>query len=226
MIKGMKIALLGTGKTGGKVLELLDGKDVTGFDESNPPTLEALRAHDVAISFLPGPALLGYLDLLVESGLPLASGSTGFQWPADIDARLKEKGTAWITASNFSLGMNLVYGMLKVLSKAPQLFDDFEFKLHEIHHIHKKDQPSGTSLAWQEWVGQPVDITSARDGDNPGDHKLTLVTPYEDIGVQHQAKDRRIFAQGAIWTARKLAAGEVGPGLHNLQDIMKKELAL
>lgn len=222
----MKVALLGTGKTGSKVLKLLDGKNVTSFDNSNPPALEALRAHDVAISFLPGPALLEYIDLLLESGLPLASGSTGFKWPSDIDARLKERGTAWITASNFSLGMNLVHGMLKVLSKAPQLYDDFEFKLHEIHHIHKRDQPSGTSLSWQEWVSQPVDITSARDGDNPGDHKITLVTPYEDISVQHQAKDRLVFAQGALWTARKLAAGDVKPGLHNLQTIMKQELGL
>jgi 4-hydroxy-tetrahydrodipicolinate reductase len=222
----MKIALLGTGKTGGKVLEVMEGKDVTGFDESNPPTLEALRGYDAAISFLPGPALLKYIDVLLQSGLPLASGSTGFEWPSDIDARLKEKGTAWITASNFSLGMNLVYGMLRVLSKAPQLYDDYAFKLHEIHHIHKRDQPSGTSLSWQQWVGQPVDITSAREGDNPGDHKLTLVTPYEDITVQHQAKDRRIFAQGAVWTARKLVAGDVKPGLHNLQDVMKQELGL
>lgn len=222
----MKVALLGTGKTGSKVLELLDGQDVTGFDAAHPPTLKSLQEHDVAISFLPGPALLEYLNLLIESGLPLASGSTGFSWPDDMDAQLKAKGMAWVTASNFSLGMNLVHGMLKVLSKAPQLFDEFEFKLHEIHHVHKKDQPSGTSLSWQKWIGQPVEITSARDGDNPGDHKLTLVTPYEDISVQHQAKDRRIFAQGALWVARKLAQGEIKPGLHDLQDIMQRELSL
>ncbi len=205
-------------------MELLEDKDVTGFDESNPPTLEALQEHDVAISFLPGPALLQHLDLLIESGLPLATGSTGFEWPADTDARLKQKGVAWITASNFSLGMNLIYGMIQVLGKAPLIYDNFDFKLHEIHHIHKKDQPSGTSLSWQRWLGQNVDITSARDGDNPGDHKLTLVTDYEDISIQHQAKDRRVFAGGAIWTAKKLHAGRIEPGLHNLQDIMKKEL--
>src|SRR5689334_7664275 len=141
----MKIALLGTGRTGSKVLELTDGADVTGFNEHNPPTVEALQGHDVAISFLPGPAFLEHIDVLLESGIPLATGSTGFEWPKDIDAKLKEQGTAWITASNFSLGMNLVYGMIRVLAKAPQLFDDFEFKLHEVHHIHKKDQPSGTS---------------------------------------------------------------------------------
>src|SRR5438270_2304170 len=104
----MKIALLGTGRTGGKVIESLDDQDVIGFDESNPPTLEALKQNDVAIVFLPGPVFVKYIDLLIESGLPVANGSTGFEWPEDVDARLKAKQTAWITASNFSLGMNLV----------------------------------------------------------------------------------------------------------------------
>lgn len=222
----MKIALLGTGKTGGKVLEILGPAVVTGFDESNKPTLEKLKECDAAISFLPGPALMEYLEMLIESKIPLASGSTGFIWPDDIDSRLKENGVAWVSASNFSLGMNLIYGMVKVLAKTPELFDQYEFKLHEIHHINKKDKPSGTALSWEKWLGQKVDITSERVGDNPGEHKLTLVTPYEDIILEHKSKDRKIFAQGAIWTAKKLASGSINPGLHSLQDIMQKELRL
>jgi 4-hydroxy-tetrahydrodipicolinate reductase len=225
----MKIALLGTGKTGTKVIEAAAGmKDisVTGFNASNLPTLESLKKHDVAIAFLPGPVMEGYIALLMNSGLPLANGSTGFSWPKDIDERLKAKNLAWITASNFSLGMNLVYGMIKVLSKAPQLFDDYKFNLHEVHHIHKLDKTSGTALAWQDWLGQAAHITSAREGDNPGFHKLTLVTPYEDISIEHQAKDRKIFAEGALWTARKLLSSTVTPGLHSLQAIMEKELDL
>jgi 4-hydroxy-tetrahydrodipicolinate reductase len=222
----MKVALLGTGRTGGKVIDILGEDNVVGFNESNPPSLEKLRACDVAISFLPGPGLMEHLDMLIESGLPVATGSTGFVWPDDVHKRLKQNGTAWVTASNFSLGMNLVYCMIKVLSKTPELFDEYAFKLHEIHHIHKKDQPSGTALSWEKWLGQKVDITSERIGDNPGEHKLALVTPYEDITLEHKAKDRRIFAQGAIWTARKLAEGGIEPGLHSLQSIMEKELGI
>ncbi len=222
----MKIALLGTGKTGGKVIEVLGSENVTSFDSGNPPTLETLADRDAVISFLPGPAFVQYIDLLVESGLPVATGSTGFDWPTDIDPRLKEKAVAWVTTSNFSLGMNLVHGMIKVLAKAPQIFDDYSFKLHEIHGVHKKDKPSGTALTWQKWVGQPVEITSAREGDHTGEHKLTLVTRHEDISVHHQSKDRRIYAEGAIWAAKKLASGEIAPGLHDFQDILAKELSL
>ncbi len=222
----MKIALLGTGKTGGRVVDILGTDNVEAFNESNLPSLEKLKKCDAAISFLPGPALMEYIELLIESKIPLASGSTGFVWPADMDERLKQNNIAWVTASNFSLGMNLIYGMIKVLAKTPELFDEYEFKLHEIHHINKKDKPSGTALSWEKWLGQDVDITSERIGDNPGEHKLTLVTPYEDIILEHKSKDRRIFAQGAIWTAKKLASGNIKPGLHNLQDIMKKELGI
>lgn len=222
----MKVALLGTGKTGGKVVEILGETNVVQFNHANPLTIDKLQVCDVAISFLPGPALVENLDILIASGLPLASGSTGFDWPEDIDERLSKTGVAWITASNFSLGMNLIYGMIKILGKAPKLFDEYQFKLHEIHHIHKKDHPSGTALSWQEWLGQQADITSAREGDNPGEHKLTLITPYEDISLEHKSKDRKIFAEGAVWAAKKLTSGELPAGLHNFQDIMEKELSL
>ncbi len=220
----MNIALLGTGKTGGKVLEVLDGQNVTGFDELNPPTLKKLREHDVVISFLPGSAFLEYLDLLLEAGLPLANGGTGFDWPADIDDQLKTRDLAWVTAGNFSLGMNLIHGMIKVLGKAPQLFDNYQFNLHEVHHIHKKDAPSGTALAWQQWLGQEAHITSSREGETIGTHKLTLSTANEDISLEHIAKDRKIYAEGAIWTAKKLLSGDIPPGLHELSAIMEREL--
>lgn len=222
----MKIALLGTGRTGSKVLEIAGKDQVIGFDESNIPTLDKLKNCDVAISFLPGPAFGKYMDLLTESGLPVAVGSTGFVWPEDTDQKLKAAKLTWIKSSNFALGMNLIRAMIKSLSKASKLFDEYEFSIEEIHHIHKKDSPSGTALTWQDWLGSEIEISSKREGDNPGFHKLTLKTPYEDISIDHQSKDRRIFAQGALWTARRLHSGGIPPGLHSLEDIMNKELGL
>ncbi len=219
----MKIALLGHGKTGGKVIELAGEDNVTTFDSANPPTLETLAGHDAVVSFLPGPAFAGYIDLLVDSGIPVATGSTGFDWPADINARLQGKGVAWVTAGNFSLGMNLVHSMIKVLSKAPQLFDTYQYKLHEVHHIHKKDHPSGTALMWEKWLGYPVEFSYDRIGETIGDHTLKLELPSEDVTLMHHAKDRRIYAEGALWIAKKLANGEIIPGLHELSDIMSQE---
>jgi 4-hydroxy-tetrahydrodipicolinate reductase len=222
----LKIALLGTGRTGSKVIEIAGEDQVIGFDESNLPTIDKLKTCDVVISFLPGPAFVPYIELLIESGLPAAVGSTGFEWPKDIDTKLKDAKLAWIKSSNFALGMYLVRQMIISLSKAPELFDEYEFSIDEIHHIHKKDSPSGTSLAWKEWLGADAEISAKREGDNPGFHKLSLKTPYEDIVISHQSKDRKIFAQGALWAAKRLLAGNVSPGLHDLQEITDKKLGL
>ena len=221
----MKIALLGTGRAGGKVFDVVKKPDVViGFDGKNPPTPEKLQECDVAISFLPGPAFVSYIDLLVEAKIPAAIGSTGFEWPSDMDARLKQAGVAWIKASNFALGMNLIKATIETLAKAPQLFNEYSFKIDEIHHIHKKDSPSGTALSWQEWLGYKAKISAKREGDNPGFHRLKLTTPFEDITLSHQSKDRRIFAEGALWAAKKLHAKSLEPGLYEFQDIVAKEL--
>ena len=76
----MKIALLGKGKTGGKVLELIleAGIPYTLFDSINYPTKEKLEGHDVIISFLPGEAFNTYIPLIVETKIPVVCGSTGF----------------------------------------------------------------------------------------------------------------------------------------------------
>ena len=220
----MKVAILGKGKTGNKVIQQLVASEVTVFDTTKSPTLESLKGHDVVISFLPGEAFKSYIDLLIDSKVPVVTGSTGFEWPKDIDERLKKNNTPWIKAHNFSLGMNLVKQMIQVLSKADKLFNKPKFKIHEVHHIMKVDAPSGTALSWQDWLETSCEITSARTGDVVGEHKLTLKTETEEIIIEHKATDRGIFATGAIWAANKIVNGEVTPGLNEFSEIALKEL--
>lgn len=223
----MNIALLGTGRTGGKVLDLVNAEDkVTGFDEANPPTKQSLAGYDVAISFLPGDAFTGIIDTLIELRLPVVVASTGFDWPKEIDQRLKSSGITWVYSSNFALGMNLVKAMIETLSKASELFDEYTYQINEVHHIHKKDSPSGTAKSWKNWLNQNAEINSKREGDNPGYHEMKLITPYEDISLSHQSKDRKIFVEGALWAAKKLLSGYLKPGLYEFQEIVKKDLNL
>ena len=220
----MKVALIGTGKTGSKVAEILGDENVVLFNRSNPATTEKLKSCDVIISFLPGPAFLDNLDVFVESKLPLVTGSTGFEWPKDIDDKLKKENLTWIYASNFSLGMNLIRQMIESLAKANSLFDDYSFSMHEVHHVHKQDAPSGTALSWAQWLDDEVNITHAREGDVIGEHQIELKTPFEVIKLSHSATDRKIFASGAIWAAKKLTRDNVPAGLHSFSDITRKEL--
>lgn len=223
----MKIALLGKGKTGGKVLELMKEAHLphTIFDSTNVPTKELLKGHDVIISFLPGDAFKSYLSLLLESKLPVICGSTGMSWPPEFDSKLKVLNIKWIYATNFSLGMNLVQQMILIMGRASKIFGNYKFSLNEIHHTKKLDAPSGTALSWKSWANHEMIITSERKGDVIGIHELTLSTPYEEITLKHSALDRKIFAEGALYAANKILNDKtLAPGLHLFQDIVQREL--
>lgn len=222
------IGVLGKGKTGGQLIELLKerGTDfsVKVFDRNTPPTEQNLANVDGVISFFPGEAFLEAIPALLATKVPVVTGSTGFEWPngrEDFDQLLRKNNLCWIHGHNFSLGMNLVRQMIEVLSKSSKLFSDYEFSIHEVHHTKKLDAPSGTAIAWSEWLKLPANITSERTGDVVGDHQLTLRTPFEQIDLRHQAKDRKIFAAGALWAMEGLLTEKVKVqnGLHVFQDV-------
>ena len=220
----MKIALLGKGLTGGKVLELLVQNNIphTVFDSKNTPTLNSLKGHDLVISFLAGDIFKDYIPLLIASTLPVVTGSTGVKWPLDFDKKLKELTLTWIYATNFSLGMNIIHQMILIIKEADTILKDITFTMNEIHHTKKLDAPSGTALSWKKWLDHDVLITSERVGDVAGIHELILTTPHEKISLKHESLDRKIFAEGALFAADKIKT--LSPGLHLFQDVVQKEL--
>ncbi|NGP88177.1 dihydrodipicolinate reductase C-terminal domain-containing protein [Fodinibius halophilus] len=216
----MKFAVIGTGKTGGKVLDVLAKDQIVGpFDSTNKPTAEKLKQADAAILFVPGPAVEDLMEPLLESGIPAAWGTTGYEWPSDLDDKLKQENVKWLRASNFSLGMNIVRRCLNVIGRSSSVLTAPSFHIHEVHHVHKQDAPSGTAISWEEWLGKEADITSAREGDIKGIHQLEVSTDTESIKLEHKAHDRKIFAEGAVWAAEQLVKGEVEPGFHRLSTI-------
>lgn len=222
----MKIALVGSGKTGGKVLELMSQKNMayTVFNSTNPPTLEKIKGHDVIISFLTGEVFKeSYRDLFLKSKIPVVTGSTGIAYTESDDHACKDHGVPWIYATNFSLAMNLVSEMIGVFKKAPLILSSYEIKIHEVHHTKKLDAPSGTALSFKKWSGHTASpITSERTGDVIGIHEITLSTPTEKISIRHEALDRKIFAEGALFAATLIH--ELKPGLHLFQDVIAAKL--
>lgn len=219
----MKVALLGAGKTGSKVAKLHSQTVI--FNSKNKPTVASLSDCDVVISFLAGDVFLEYIPLLIEAKIPVVTGSTGFDWPAHIETTLKENNLTWIKAHNFSLGMNLVKNMIETLGKAQQLYPEINFSIHDIHHTKKLDSPSGTALSWQDWLGTNAHITAERTGDVVGYHHIEMNAPVEKIKITHEAKDRGIFASGALWAADKLLNdSNLEPGLIHFSSLVKKHL--
>lgn len=215
-------SVIGTGKTGGTVLDLLGGK-ARAFDENNRPTAEKLSESDIAIIFVPGIAASQVLEVVLEAGIPAVWGTTGYEWPSDLPDRVKAKGVRWVTGSNFSMGMNLVRKAIQIIGKGSEMLKNPTFHIHEVHHIQKQDEPSGTALSWREWLGKEAVISSDRQGDVKGIHNLQLQTAGESIYLKHEAHSREIFAEGAVWTANYLLENRyIEPGFYPFSEIFDK----
>ncbi len=215
----MNISVIGSGKTGGKVVELLGSEVHHVFDEENPVNTEALKESDAVIIFVPGNAVPEILEQVIESRVPAVWGSTGFEWTQELHERVKARKCSWLTASNFSIGMNLVRKMIEVLSQSSGILPDPEFSIHEVHHVHKLDAPSGTALSWKDWLGEDVDITHEREGDVKGNHQLEVETGFEKITLRHEALDRAVFASGAIWATKQFIKQKDWFGIHTFSEL-------
>lgn len=212
----MHVAIIGVGKTGREVLHLLSASEIhSRFDSKTQLTAEALKGADIAIVFVPGNTVLAISEVLLAAQIPVIWGSTGFQWPQDIDNRLREAKLTWVHGTNFSLGMVVMRRVIHHLRDLVKVLPEPSCHIVETHHKDKIDRPSGTALSWKSWFGQALEITSLREGDVVGQHRLEVETNNEVMSFEHRAKSRRIFAEGAIWAARLVATGSFcHPGLH------------
>jgi 4-hydroxy-tetrahydrodipicolinate reductase len=149
-------------------------------------------------------------------------GTTG--WYDHFDevkqAVLARRG-ALLTATNFSLGVNIfeqiVAQAARLLSRAP----GFEAAIVETHHSAKKDAPSGTANTLEKaaaagW-GRDIPITSVRTGSVPGTHEFIFDAPFETIHLEHIARDRRVFAEGALVAAGWLVGKQ---GVFTMKDVL------
>ena len=214
----MKVAVIGRGKTGSAVIECL-GKDAIHdvYHSQNPVTIDGLKGADVAIVFVPGAHFKSAFRVLETADIPVVSGVSGFTWPEGWQARLTKP---WIRSLNFSLAMYFIRHCLGTLGKITRVLPEAQFALSETHHVKKLDAPSGTALYWRDWLGHDGEIVAKREGDVKGFHELMVELPFETITLNHKAKDRQLFAQGAIWAARYLCEHNLPPKAYDFYQIL------
>ena len=220
----MKIALLGNGRTGKFVLDY--AKDAEVFNEQRIPTTETLKECDVIISFLPGAPFVDLLPTLLESKLPIVTGSTGVEFPKDLSEKLQSNNQIMIHAHNFSLGMNVVRLMIQKMSALADLFPEGTFNIHEVHHVHKIDGPSGTAISFKNWLDREAKVSFDREGDVVGHHKITFESLEEKVTLVHDANSRAIFAKGAVWAAQYILdhQAKLAPGLYQFNELIFSHL--
>lgn len=228
-MKPLRVLLLGPGKTGSVVAEvaLERGHQVESIDadvNANGAwlTAEHLRDRDVVIEFTTPHAVLKNIDCCVRAGKAMVVGTTG--WYAEMERvrnAVEQAGTGFVFASNFSYGVNLFFQIVR--AAAPALTHGYSGFINEIHHVHKKDAPSGTAMSMQhileQAAGKRLEITSERKGEVPGIHVLELESAGDRIVVTHDAKSRRTFAEGAV-LASEWIVGKTG--VYDFKDIFSQ----
>lgn len=123
-------------------------------------------------------------------------------------------------APNVSLS---VYFFTELVRQAAKMYAGYEVNLHEIHHVHKKDAPSGTAKNLAQAIGFPIpQVTYERVGETVGTHTAKFAAPYDEITLTHKALNRDLFADSAIQIAAWLLTCE--KGFYTLKDFAKFKL--
>ena len=166
---------------------------------------------------------------LLHVGCPVVVGTTGWaaQLPA-IEAAARTAQCAALWSPNFSIGVQLFLAMAEDAARRARQVSGFDAHVIETHHLAKLDAPSGTGIAiadrLREGLGREVPITSVRTGSVPGTHEIIFDAPFEQIRLVHEARDRRVFADGALTAARWLAAARA-PGVYTMRDVLASSRA-
>ena len=241
----MRIALVGYGRMG-RALDALApelGLHVAArIDRNEGLDPDRLAGVDVAIDFTLPEVAPDVLRRLAELGIDAVSGTTGwYDRLDDVRAAVERAGTGLVYAPNFSIGVALFRRMVRDAARLAAIEPDYDVHLHESHHRHKVDHPSGTAVAIADdlleahprkvrWEEDPpagerppevLGVSVSRHGSVPGTHVVQFDGPHDRIELRHEARSRDGFARGALEAARWIHGR---PGVFTLDDLLDARL--
>jgi 4-hydroxy-tetrahydrodipicolinate reductase len=197
-----------------------------------------MKTVDGVIDFTIAPATLSLIKH--TAGKIHVIGTTGIDAAGDEAIRVVSAEATIVKSGNYSLGINLLQGLVK--KAASVLGDDFDIEVLEMHHKHKVDAPSGTALMLGKSAadGRHVNLQEksvrSRDGHTGarkagdigfatlrggaviGEHTVMFSSDAERIELTHKAQSREMFARGAVRAA--IWASGQKPGLYNMFDVL------
>jgi 4-hydroxy-tetrahydrodipicolinate reductase len=198
---------------------------------------DAIRDADVYVTFTAPAAEVVNVPVVAMLGKRIVLGTTGFTQEQNLQVRQAVEGkVAAVFSPNYSVGINILFKLAKMLKAFPK---DYDFSINEIHHTGKKDAPSGTAKKLGEIVSEmrgykravygregisprqleEMEITAIRAGGVPGIHDLIVGGPYEMLRLEHTAFSRSVFAQGAVYAAEWLSR-QAQPSIFSMEDVL------
>ena len=232
----MKVGLIGYGKMGRAIEEILvaRGHEVV-LKISQTPTPEDLKDVEVAIEFSGPEYAFENLKVLLESGVKTICGTTGWlERQGEINQLTISNKSAFLYASNFSLGVNLFFELNQQLARMMNKYrNEYNINLEEIHHTQKLDAPSGTAItiaegiiensSYNNWSMEEkgetiVPIEAKRIGEVPGTHIVQYNSAVDTIEISHTAHSRKGFALGAVIAAEWIWNKQ---GVFTMRDVLE-----
>jgi 4-hydroxy-tetrahydrodipicolinate reductase len=198
---------------------------------------EASRNADVYVTFTVPAAEMQNIPVVAALGKRVVLGTTGFTEEQSRQLREAVEGKVpAVFSPNFSVSVNILFKLAQALKAFPQ---EYTFSISEIHHMGKKDAPSGTAkklgqiitgvrgyartVYGREGISprQPeeLEITALRAGGVPGIHDLIVAGPHDMLRIEHIAFSRSVFAQGAVYAAEWLSR-QTQPRIFSMEDVL------
>lgn len=199
------------------------GQEVGGGVKISDSVEKVMSMADVLIDFSHAEATLGSLEIVAVKKKAAVIGTTGHSPEQKKSIQELAKQIPVVMASNMSVGVNVMWKILAEAARA--LGQGFRVSVREVHHVRKKDKPSGTALEMvrvlSEALRVPADnipVESTREGEVVGDHAASFEGEGERLEIVHHASSRDTFAVGALRAARWIVGKK--PGLYSMRDVL------
>ena len=237
----MKIGLLGYGKMGKAIepIAIQRGHEIVwkiGSANRSELDVSLIQTADCVIEFSRPESAEENIFACLHAGVPVVSGTTG--WLEGLEKARKwtqqnDGGLLW--ASNFSIGVNILFAVNQYLAKLMNPLADYEPSVEETHHVHKLDAPSGTAVTLTQgllnqldrktdWKLEPdpvgpedIPVRAIREDEVPGTHIIQWTSEIDEIKLEHRAFSRTGFALGSVVAAEWLLGKK---GCFSMQDVL------
>lgn len=238
----MKIAIVGYGKMGKAIAHLAEKKGhevALRISSANQGQINSISDYqiDVAIEFSTPKSAVPNLEKIIKQKIPVVCGTTAWHQQYDRICRMTmQYDSALLYASNYSIGMNLMFRMNAQMAQMMSKFGQYQPSITESHHIQKIDAPSGTAVTladqilleypkfsgWQlqeheHSLDQALPIKSIREGKVIGTHEVIYQSNIDQISIKHHAHNRDGFAQGALLAAEYIYQKK---GVYTMEDVL------
>lgn len=208
-------------------------------DSKNTIDQTDLKQADVAIEFTRPDLVVNHIEACLEQQVPVVVGTTAWQSELErISKLVLEKNGTLLHASNFSVGVNILFHINEKLAALMSAHPEYKAQIEEIHHIQKLDAPSGTAVSlaqgliannqnytswksetgsWPHTEASELPIQAVREPDVPGTHTISYISNIDTLTLSHEAHSRDGFALGSVVAAEFLAGKK---GVFTMRDVL------